>query len=342
MSLYKRGNTWWIAYTTPSGRRIRRSAGTRNKTQARELHDTLKAQAWRVDELGAKPPHTWDEAVVKYLKEKAGLRSLDTVKLHLRWLDPYFRGRDLTEIGRTLIEQIAEARRERDKAGRCLNVATTNRVIEVVRAILRKACHDWEWIDRMPRIRLEAEPKRRIAWITSEQAVRLLAELPEHLRDLAVFSLATGLRRSNVTRLTWSQVDLDHQRAWIYADQAKGGEAIPVPLNGDAMATVKAQIGKHPEYVFTYRGNPIQQTNTKAWRSALKRAGIANFRWHDLRHTWASWHRQHGTPLDRLKELGGWKSFEMVERYAHLSAEHLAPHANVLPSLKTRLYEAEA
>lgn len=115
-----------------------------------------------------------------------------------------------------------------------------------------------------------------------------------------------------------------------------------MPLNGDAMATVKAQIGKHPEYVFTYRGNPIQQTNTKAWRSALKRAGIANFRWHDLRHTWASWHRQHGTPLDRLKELGGWKSFEMVERYAHLSAEHLAPHANVLPSLKTRLSEAEA
>jgi integrase len=98
---------------------------------------------------------------------------------------------------------------------------------------------------------------------------------------------------------------------------------------------VKKQIGKHPEYGLTYRGNPIRQTNTKAWRKALKRAGITNFRWHDLRHTWASWHRQRGSPLDRLKELGSWKSFEMVERYARLSAEHLAPHANALPSLTT-------
>jgi integrase len=103
---------------------------------------------------------------------------------------------------------------------------------------------------------------------------------------------------------------------------------------------VRKQLGKHTDYVFTYRGHPIRQTNTKAWRAALKRAGITNFRWHDLRHTWASWHRQQGTPLDRLKELGGWKTFDMVERYAHLSTEHLAPHANALPSLTARVPDA--
>jgi len=64
--------------------------------------------------------------------------------------------------------------------------------------------------------------------------------------------------------------------------------------------------------------------NTKAWRNALKRAGIIDFRWHDLRHTEASWHVQAGTPLHVLQELGGRESVEMVCRYAHLSSEHLA------------------
>jgi integrase len=333
MSLYKRGNTWWIGYVIPNGERIRQSAGTGNKGQAKELHDALKAEAWRVSRLGDKPRRTWNEAVVKYLTEKSGLKSIDTLKGHLRWLDTHLRGQYLDQINRELIEKIVDAKRERDDSGRCINAATTNRVAEVIRAVLRKACDDWEWIDRVPKIRFEPEPKLRVAWITNEQAATLLDELPQHLRDLAVFSLATGLRRSNVTQLTWSQVDLLKRRAWIYADQAKGKEAIPVPLNDDATSVVAKQIGKHPEYVFTYQGHPVKQTNTKAWRKALKRAGITNFRWHDLRHTWASWHRQQGTPLDKLKALGGWKSFEMVERYAHLSAEHLAPHANALPRL---------
>lgn len=59
----------------------------------------------------------------------------------------------------------------------------------------------------------------------------------------------------------------------------------------------------------------------------MRKAGIKDFRWHDLRHTWASWHVQVGTPLHVLQELGGWSTFVMVQRYAHLSAAHLAGHA---------------
>jgi integrase len=70
--------------------------------------------------------------------------------------------------------------------------------------------------------------------------------------------------------------------------------------------------------------------NTKAWRQALERAEIKDFRWHDLRHTWASWHVQAGTPLNVLQELGGWESVEMVRRYAHLSSEHLAGYVDRL------------
>src|SRR4029077_20587786 len=86
--------------------------------------------------------------------------------------------------------------------------------------------------------------------------------------------------------------------------------------------------------IFSFRGQPITQVSTKAWYAALKRAGIENFRWHDLRHTWASWHVQGGTPLYALQELGGWQSTEIVRRYAHLSAEHLAPYAERLCAMK--------
>jgi integrase len=75
--------------------------------------------------------------------------------------------------------------------------------------------------------------------------------------------------------------------------------------------------------------------STKAWYDALqlKRAEIDNFRWHDLRHTWASRHVQSGTPLFALQELGGWESSEMVRRYAHLATDHLAPYADRLSAL---------
>ena len=98
------------------------------------------------------------------------------------------------------------------------------------------------------------EPIRRIRWLTREQAERLLVELPIHLAAMARFSLATGLRQANVTGLRWEQVDLTRAVAWIHPDQAKGKRAIPVPLNDEALAVVRAQIGQHPAVVFTYEG----------------------------------------------------------------------------------------
>jgi integrase len=119
----------------------------------------------------------------------------------------------------------------------------------------------------------------------------------------------------------------------VGAGQSKNRRPIAVPLNVTALDVLRRQVGKHPERVFTYRGRPICWANTLAWRKALKRAGIENFRWHDLRHTWASWHRQSGTPTHELQRLGGWRSSVMVERYAHLAPDHLAKAANRLDSL---------
>jgi len=92
------------------------------------------------------------------------------------------------------------------------------------------------------------------------------------------------------------------------------------------MEVIERQKGKHFVKVFTFEGEPVTQVSTKAWYKALKRAGIENFRWHDLRHTWASWHVQSGTLLHVLQELGGWQTATMVRRYAHLAVEHLAAY----------------
>lgn len=182
---------------------------------------------------------------------------------------------------------------------------TANRYLALIRAILRTSSLEWEWIDRVPKVKMYPEPKRRVRWITQKQAKALLEALPEHQRDIALFALATGLRQSNVVRLRWSQVDLERSTAWIAADEAKGGEDIHVSVCDLAVEVLERQLGKHPECVFTYKGKPVRYVNTKAWRNALKRSGIADFRWHDLRHTWASWLIQNGTPLFHLQEMGG-------------------------------------
>jgi integrase len=129
--------------------------------------------------------------------------------------------------------------------------------------------------------------------------------------------------------------------AWIHPDQAKARKAIAVPLNAEAVTILQARSGQHATHVFSFRGKPIRQVSTKAWYQALTRAGIDNFRWHDLRHTWASWHVQNGTPLFALQELGGWESPEMVRRYAHLSADHLAPYADRLGALRVNEVPAD-
>lgn len=108
-----------------------------------------------------------------------------------------------------------------------------------------------------------------------------------------------------------------------------------MPLNADALRVITVQIGKHPSRVFSYKGEPVAQVTTAAWYKALKRCGIEDFRWHDLRHTWASWHVQNGTPLNVLQELGGWESAQMVRRYAHFSAGHLAVYADNIPTFTT-------
>jgi len=194
------------------------------------------------------------------------------------------------------------------------------------------------WLAAVPTMPQFPTTPGRVRWLTHEDWQRLEPLLPQHLRQLARFTLATGLRRHNATHLRWDKVDMQRRVAWVSAKDVKPRQAIGIPLNNDAMLLLNEQIGLHPQWVFPYHGRPVTQTATRAWRAALAKAGIPDFTWHDLRHTWASWHVMNGTRLEELQRLGGWKTLTMVTRYAHLSPEHLARVAdNARPVSMTKL-----
>ncbi|MES2902323.1 MAG: site-specific integrase [Pseudomonadota bacterium] len=316
-----------MRFTTPSGELIRCSTKTADKTEAQHAHDLMKAESWRQDVIGEKPKYTWDDAAYKWLIETQHKKSHKDDVAKIRWLQDHFRGKLLTELTRDCI--IAVAQKKRTEAAD----ATVNRYLALIRAILRRARDEWEWIERAPKVKMYKEVRRRVRWITPDQVRALLAELMPHQRELTLFALATGLRQSNIHKLTWEHVDLVRRTLWIPGDKAKNGEDIHVSLSEFAVGILQRQLGKHEELVFTRAGHPISQVNTKSWRDAVVRAGIHNFRWHDLRHTWASWLVQNGTPLYDLQEMGAWKSADMVRRYAHLGPAQMARHAEVVGKL---------
>src|SRR5882724_4868722 len=128
MSLSRRGSVWWIDFVGPHGQRIRRSTGTSEKALAQEYHDRVKGELWRTSRLGERPRRLWNEAVVRWLKESDHKATLETDKVHLRWLDRFLGGWHLDEISRGLVDRITDTR-----VAEGVSNATVNRTLEVVR-----------------------------------------------------------------------------------------------------------------------------------------------------------------------------------------------------------------
>lgn len=315
MSLFKRGSTWWI-YLVHNGRRIRRSSRTDDKKRAQQAHDELKAQLWKIKPGGRTFYGALDAWRTAQQRDPADVYRLKKLKKE-------YADRPLHAVTAESLEAALPAK----------TPGTFNRYANLVTAALNLAQRRG-WLDATPAIERRKTVPGRIRWLTPAEWKRLQGKLPDHLRPLAEFALATGLRQHNVTHLEWSQIDLKRRVAWIHADQAKAGKPIGLPLSDAACAILATQRGQNKQWVFPYKGKPIGKIKT-AWRRALKRAKIAGFTWHDLRHTWASWHIQNGTPLPVLKELGGWASMAMVSKYAHLAPEHLRAYANA-PSRNLR------
>lgn len=326
--LYRRQDSrfWWMAATLPNGKRIRQSSGTEDRAEAEALLAKIKLEAFREFHFGIKPERSWQEAVVRFLEVKATLRDVKGYRGICRRLDEYLGGKMLNQINGDVVWNIIQGELKRGNA-----IATVNRHLAVTRAILRMARDEWQWIDHMPKIRLLSGEIERDRWLTREEADKLIAASPPHLAALIKFALATGCRAREITGLEWNRVDLERRTAWL--DKTKNGTPRGVPLNSDAIDVLNSVMGENPRYCFTYKGEPIKRAITNsAWYAVVARVGLTDLRFHDLRHTWASWHRQAGTSCDELKDLGGWKSRQMVDRYAKFATEQLTVAASRIES----------
>jgi len=323
MSIRKRGKIWHCEWQI-GGQRVAETTGTTDREAAQEYHDRRRAEIWRQKKLGDTRVITWDEAALSWVDEHAiHKRSFETDRQRLGWLTEHLTGMPVTAI---TTDALIAIRKTQIKKGN--SPATANRYLAVISAVINYA-HQKGHLPGVPSIPyLQETSKDFFLWITPEQARALIAELPPHLALMTRFALATGLRRANITGLLWQDIDINRRVTWIWAGSAKGKKHFPVPLNDDALAVLKECAGQNARYVFTYRDNAIFHATTKAWFKACGRVGIdPAFTFHDLRHTWASWHVMAGTPLPVLQQLGAWQSMDMVMRYAHLAPGYVANYA---------------
>ena len=306
-----RGDTYWINVQI-DGRRLRKSLNTSDPKLAQEAFTRELAEFYRTRQFKEKPRKTLNEAFDQWLKERGTKRSIADDQ---RKID-YFRAR----LGTKLLSELKAADIE-DHLPQDVSPSTRNRYRALVRAVLRRAWRKWEWLDGVPTIEEEDEPEGYTEHLTREQAEALIAELPERYRKPVRFALLTGLRRANVFGLTWDKVDLAAGTVIVEAATAKGKRRFVVPLNASAKALLESVEGREGRV-----WGDVTQIWHNVWEDACKRAGV-KIKFHGLRHTWATWHAQAGTPLDVLQKLGAWATHSMVLRYAHRPADYLAAAA---------------
>jgi integrase len=340
MPVHKRPDSefWQIRFRILK-RTVRRSSGVTDRVAAEELEQELRRHLWRQIKLGEKH-YTWDQAAERCRLEDSHQASWERTERSIGRLNRFLIGSPLAEITRENILKIRTALTrhtylDANKRPVQLSHSTINRDLAVLRSILKRCAGDtkdgvnWEMLDACPKVPLFRLDKVDPLWVSREQAHMLLGLFPPHTRGMMIMALATGMRRSNVTGMEWSRVDQKRGTYYVPASNVKGRKkGLPVKLNADAIAILEEWKGKHERYVFCFRRRaPITQVATRMWRRVVKEAGLEGVTFHSMRHSWASWQVQGGTPLRALQEMGGWASLEMPIRYSHLEPGHLAQYA---------------
>jgi integrase len=324
VSLYKRERSanWWTCFRV-GGQRIRLSTGTDNREQAAEFEAQARSSAWRQVKLGERAPYPWKDARKRWLAETFK-RTVYKDKLILAWFDEHLKDAHVQGITREVVEELRALKAAETSQ------ATADRYMALLRAILRKCVNDWQVLDSAPKVPMYRPRAAEPRFLTRVEFERLEKELPPHLKLAAKFAVYTGLRMRSMLALEWSRVDLKARRAWIPGESMKTGKTLGVPLSKPTIDALKKlrKLSPKGDRVFQWKGNSIDDVNGAAFQKAVKRAKLSPLRWHDLRHTWASWAVQNGVSLHDLMQLGGWQSYTMVLRYAHLAPEHLAAAAD--------------
>jgi integrase len=294
---------------------IERSLGTCDRGQAEKLLVKLQSEIYERHVRGAvSAPEGFAGAAVRYMKAGGERRFVAPLALH-------FGDMPIDRIDQQAIDCAAEAIYP-DGAP-----ATRNRqVYSPLSAILKFA-------GATQNIRRPKAPPGIVRWLTSDEAARLIAACSPHLRPIVMFLLYTGARAGEALWLDWHCVDL--ARAHVSFPKTKNGHPRGVPLHRDLVAELANLPHRDGEVFRRPDGKSYERPGSKfktAFHGALRRAGIENFRVHDCRHTWATWHYAAHKDLIALQKLGGWRTLAMCTRYAHANTENYLAGINALPS----------
>jgi integrase len=329
----------WGFTTQIGGKQVRRyrAEWSREEAEAELAKTLLKIEPGRPKAVSI----TFGQAIDRYLAAKARKRSLHTDRNLTEHLKAAFGGdTPLAEITANRISEYKAKRltmkSNRRGADALLSPAAVNRPLQLLRHLLRLAHEEWEVLHTVPKIRLEREPQERLRWLKPEEGLRLLAACGKSrntaLSDLVEFALFTGVRKGEALGLTWDRVD--RSRGVILLEITKSGQRREVKLNtrADAVLARRWKEGATGPVFGSRKWNTFRT----AWETAVAASRIADLRFHDLRHTFASWLAQKGRPMREIQDLLGHHSAAMTQRYAHLSPENqraaVAVLDNILPT----------
>jgi integrase len=284
--------------------------------------------------FGVRPTRSFRQAATKFLLENQHLRSIGDYALHLRQLDPYIGSLPLASVHMGTLRPFIEARHRTRRKSKTINLA-----LAVVRRILNVAASEWldehnlTWLAAPPKIKLlkvtDARQPYPLSW--DEQA-QLFQQLPAHLARMALFKVNTGCRDQEVCGLRWewevAVPELDTTVFLIPGDQVKNGDERLVVLNRVARSVVESVRGQHPEFVFVYRGRPIETMHNNAWQKARARAGLPQVRVHDLKHTFGRRLRAAGVSFEDRQDLLGHRSGRITTHYSAAELQSLLEAAN--------------
>ena len=327
-SLYKRNNSkiWWIRFQH-QGKRIQKSTGTKDKSEALKLLVQCQEDVRRYN-IDATIRHRFQDMSQKFADEHLPLLkplTAEGYRTHIKYLTNQFHGLYLDEINKTRIAEYISARRQ---AG--LTSPTIRRHLSTLSSMYSRAI-GWGWIETNPSKsfdkRAVPEAKPRVRYITQKEFQRLHSNAAPHLKPILEIAVQTGMRSEEILSLKWSQINLDRRE--ITLTKTKSGLPRVIPMTDQAVTTFVATL-RHvtSPYVFCNRTTGERYRSVKkAFHSACRRSQITDFRFHDLRHTFASWSVQGGMDLYRLSRILGHATTQMTARYAHLATADL--HAAV-------------
>lgn len=281
--------------------------------------------------------HTLAEAIERYERDTLPtLKSAPSRRLHYAWWKDRLGAYTLADLTPASINDALQAL----AVERQIGPQSVAHYRQALSSVLAAATKTWQWAEQSPMYRVPKPvlPRGRVRYLSDDERQRVLdacrtSSNPD-LYLAVLLALTTGGRQAETMGATWKQIDLG--RATLTLDQTKNGSRRTLHLAGPVLELLKERakvrwIGS--DLLFPSRTNPKKPVNLRQpWTLALKTAGITDFHWHDLRHTFASMAAMNGATLPELAALLGHKTLAMVQRYAHLSPQHTASLAERVAS----------